>query len=108
MYSMWIDNFFDVAKSLSDKSSKKCIPFSFNINGKEAVTKFKIEELDMLTSTYKNEQAFVKDLLKYGDQYIKNEQNNPIIITHSKNGKTYLDDVIYDLIKDGLVEKVGE
>lgn len=96
MYSMWIDNYFDVAKSLGGESLKKCIPFAFNINGKKAVTKFKIEELDMLTSTYKNEQEFINDLLKYGDKYIKRESNNPVIITHSKNGKTYLDDVIYN------------
>lgn len=100
MYSMWIDNYNDVVNYLKNQKTgvlvKECCPFSFNLDNKKTKTKFKIEELDTLTSTFKDEQSFLIELLKYGDKYIKETPKHPIIITHQAKEKIYRDEVIYN------------
>lgn len=97
MYSMWNNSFYSVLKH----KQLKCLPMAFNTSDRGIVTKFKIEELDALTSVYKDEDEFYKQLLKYGDTYIKGNYKG-IIITHTKNGIIYQDEPIYNdkMIRD--------
>lgn len=89
MYSIWIDSKKDVYAYLKDKDSKgvkKCYPLAFNINNRIGVDKFKIEEIDVLTSTFDDEQHFFSELLKFGDTYIKETpRNHPFITYHKKD-----------------------
>lgn len=94
MYSMWNNSFYVIELTWKNKSSKYS-PMAFNTSDRGIVTKFKIEELDSLTSIYKDEEAFYNQLLNYGNTYIK-EKNSNIIITHTKNGKLYQDIPIYN------------
>lgn len=99
MYSMWLDSKKDVYQYLRNKETddgKKCFPFAFNINGRIGVTKFKIEELDSLTSFFQNEQDFLAELLDYGDTYIKTSPKNHIIITYHKENIISSSPVIYN------------
>lgn len=109
MYSMWIDSREDVYNYLKNKgvsSVKKCYPLAFNIDGRIGVENFKIEELDMLTSLYEDEQEFLSDLLKYGETYIKETPTNSIIITYqrgnilSSSSVIYNDQLIYEKAKE--------
>lgn len=98
MYSMWLDSYNDVVDYLDDNSKgrRKCYPFQFNLNGKGVTSKFKIEELDSLTSIFENEQHLLHELLKYSDTYIKGTPKNNIIITYHKNNKTTNIPIIYN------------
>lgn len=100
MYSMWNNSFYVIELTWKNESSKYS-PMAFHTSDRGMVTKFKIEELDSLTSVYKDEQNFYNQLLKYGNTYIK-EKNSSIIITHTKNGKLYQDIPIYNdkMIRD--------
>lgn len=99
MYSMWIDSKKDVYNYLREKetrSVKKCCPLAFNIDGRIGVEEFKIEELDMLTSSYEDEQEFLGVLLKYGDTYIKESPKNNIMITYQRGNILSSSPVIYN------------
>lgn len=99
MYSMWLDSKKDVYQYLKNKGNddvKKYYPFAFNINGRIGVTKFKIEELDGLTSFFQDEQDFLAELLNYGDTYIKTSPKNHIIITYHKENIISSSPVIYN------------
>lgn len=99
MYSMWIDSKKDVYNYLKNKETdgvKKCYPLAFNIDGRIGVKKFKIEELDMLTSQYEDEQNFLSDLLAYGDTYMKESPKNHIMITYHKGDIISSSPVIYN------------
>lgn len=89
MYSMYNCDY----KTLTSFESKKS-PFIFNTD-RGLTSKFKIEELDLLTSRYESETQFYNDLLQYSGKYVDGENKN-IIITHKRGDKTYLDDVIYN------------
>lgn len=99
MYSMWIDSKKDVYNYLREKetgSVKKCYPLAFNIDGRIGVEEFKIEELDMLTSSYEDEQEFLNNLLRYGDTYIKESPKNNIMITYQRGNILSSSPVIYN------------
>lgn len=99
MYSMWLDskaNVYHFLKNQGRSNIKRCCPLAFNINNKTGVTDFKIEELDMLTSHYEDEQAFLGDLLKYGETYIKESPKNNILIIYHKDNILSSSPVIYN------------
>ncbi len=99
MYSMWLDskiNVYQFLKNQGGSNIKRCYPLAFNINNKTGVTDFKIEELDMLTSRYEDEQAFLGDLLKYGETYIKESPKNNILIIYHKDNILSSSPVIYN------------
>ncbi len=95
MYSMWNCDFFELEKYIFQNDKNIPVsPFYFKV-GDKLKTKFKLEELDLLTSRYLDQELFYNDLLKYKNNYITN--NNPnIIITHQRNKKLYQDEVIYN------------
>lgn len=85
------------------------IPLQFNINGKNGVSKFKIEELDMLTSSYLSEEKLLQELLKYNCNNIS--RHGHLMITYDRNGESkeipviYNDKLIYQKAKEIRVKK---
>lgn len=76
------------------KNDKKIRPFCFQV-GTELRDKFKIEELDLLTSRFESEEDFCLSLEKFKDKYVDKNKRN-IIITHDWSSKIYLDEPIYN------------
>ena len=95
MYYIWNEN-FDNVYSYEKVGSPICTPMTFNTSRCGLTNKFKIEELDALTSGYKSQESFIEELAKYGDKYIKNSRFKSIVITHKRKGKVFNDDIIYN------------
>lgn len=76
------------------KNDKKIEPFYFQV-GTELRDKFKIEELDFLTSRFESQEDFCLSLEKFKDKYVDKNKRN-IIITHDWSSKIYLDEPIYN------------
>lgn len=101
MYSMWNANFKDIYIDFKRNQEGKTStnkPFYFSINGSKLKSKFKIEELDFLTSRFKDEISFAEELSKpeYQNNYLHGYPHTPIIITHVANGRIFQDFVIYN------------
>lgn len=100
-YSMWNEKFENIRKDFyrNNGEIKNINRFSFNIDGRRNVESFRIEQLDFLTSLYKNEKDFIDELCKYQGYYIDDPQNNkPITIAtlNKKNLKIKNVPVIYN------------
>lgn len=106
MYSMWNADFTKLKDSLTlyGRNTNQYSPFLFKTAKGELSAKFKIEDLDFLTSIYKNEDQFYQKLSQYGDTYIKNNYTKNIIITYVSKEKIKKQEVIYD---DLLIYKIA-
>ena len=104
MYYIWNDHFENV-ESYVKTGSPICNPMIFDTSRCGLTDKFKIEELDALTSQYKDNKSFIEALLKYDNKYIKNENHSNIIITHKRKDNVYRDDIIYD---DLMINKAAK
>lgn len=93
MYCMWNESFENLRGDFkrNDGEIKNRQNFLFNIDGRVKVGSFRIEQLDFLTSLYKDEKSFIEELSKdeYQGHYIEDrESNKPITITIS-NKKSF-------------------
>lgn len=84
-------------------------PLKFNINNRIGVSKFKIEELDMLTSRYLSEELFLKELLKYYDNITPECGRIVINLSRTSENKEipviYNDKLIYEKSKEIRIKK---
>ena len=103
MYSLWNDHFHNVEGYIRH-GYPMCTPMTFNTGNRGLTDKFKLEELDALTTQYKDDSDFLENLSKYGQNYIKNHYYPVITMTHSKGNRVYQDDIIY---KDLMVHEVS-
>lgn len=111
MYYMWNETFENLEKNFrrNDGEIKNIQNFKFNIDDKQAAAKFRIEQLDFLTSLYKDEKAFIEELSKdkYQGFYIENKQNEkPITITIS-NKKSFRIKEIPVIYNDKFITKIA-
>lgn len=88
MYYMWNESFENLRRNFRRNNGevKNRQKFLFNIDDRIKVGSFRIEQLDFLTSLYKDEKSFVEELSKdeYQNHYIENKQESkPITITIS-------------------------
>lgn len=107
-YSMWNEKFENIRKDFyrNNGEIKNINRFSFNIDGRRNVESFRIEQLDFLTSLYKNEKDFIDELCKYQGYCMKNIRGNkPITITTLSKKNLKINDipVIYD---DYFINKI--
>ena len=88
-----MSNYYMYNGSFKDVSKLK--PLTFNKGGKD-LTAFKLEDLDSLTTTFRNEKEF-KELLRSNSNYndvVK--ENAPIIIVHQAAKRLWQDEVVYN------------
>ena len=106
MYSLWNDNLSNVQEYIK-KGYTRNHPLSFNTSNRGVVDKFKLEELDALTTQYKDEKDFVDALSKYGNKYIENPKYQNIIMVRTKGEHIYENDIIYnDLLLHQVAKEV--
>lgn len=88
-YSMWNEKFEIIRKDFyrNNGKIKNINKLNFNIDGRRKVENFRIEQLDFLTSLYKNEKDFIDELCKYQGYYIDDPQNNKPITIATLNKK---------------------
>lgn len=114
-YSMYFDCLTDVAKwkeyeeskkiakrstvkeTTLDSNIKECIPIKFTKDEKD-LDKFTLEELDCLTSQFKDQEAFFKALnqRKAYNNLFTNGTNKNFIIVYKHKGEYRKHDVIYN------------
>lgn len=96
-YSMYNTDFFTL--KCTDNNYE---PFVFQDNNGSR-DKFRIEELDLITSKYESFDSFYSELLKYNGRYIKGNDKD-IVIVHEHNGNLYNDEMIFN---DKMVASVA-
>lgn len=106
MYSLWNEQFYNI-ESYTKHGYPKCTPMTFYEKKRGLTDKFKLEELDALTTQFKNKEDFVENLLKHGQNYISNTKYCNITMTHSRGNKIYQDDIIYgDLMINEVAREI--
>ena len=88
-------NYYMYTCNLSKIKEGEVKPISLRIDGKLS-HKFKLEELDCLTSLYPSEDALLTELAKSSQYQSMINSKSKITIVHKANKKLVSDDVIYD------------
>lgn len=92
-YKMWNMTFDEVENNRDLPFGFE--PMTFHETKRGNVQSFNIEELDALTSLYRNNESFCQKLEEYKGKYIFGNRHI-ITITHEANGNFYQDEPIYD------------
>lgn len=100
-YQLWLNNMDDVVtykrkqEGKYYKPCKECFPLQFKIMGK-VKDRFSIKEIDSLICGFRNEEEFIEQLRKFGNNYINDNREEKLLLTNYYNGRLYEKQIIFN------------